>query len=264
MTKIQLACRVDIGVRESNDDRALIHGRILNMEGCGGETGLPAAAIVCDGCGGYAGGGAAAETVLSVLREVSAENLADPEELNAALEAARLAVMEKKEEMPHFSAMCTTVAGCVFTETHTVIFHAGDSRVYRFDGSALARMTVDHSVVQSMVDAGRITEEEALVSPQRNTITRCIGTDCLPPEIYVSACPIAPGETYLICSDGLWEYLRDERLKELLSCELPPQELADKLVAEALLAGSDDNITACICVCPGGKEKQEETAFVLD
>ena len=76
MTKIQLACRVDIGVRESNDDRALIHGRILNMEGCGGETGLPAAAIVCDGCGGYAGGGAAAETVLSVLRGEEDVNVA--------------------------------------------------------------------------------------------------------------------------------------------------------------------------------------------
>ena len=74
--KLDIACRVDIGVRESNDDRALVHGRILNMEACGGESNLPAAAIVCDGCGGYAGGGVAAETVLSVLGEMTPEDLA--------------------------------------------------------------------------------------------------------------------------------------------------------------------------------------------
>ena len=264
MRKLDIACRVDIGVRDSNDDRALIHGRILNMEGFGAEAELPAAAIVCDGCGGYAGGGIAAETVLSVLRELPVEALSDPEELQAALEAAKIAVEERKSENPLFVAMCTTVAGCVFTETGTVIFHAGDSRVYRYDGYALARMTVDHSLVQELVDMGRITEEEAMVSPQRNTITRCIGAHSPPPEIRVSSAAIAPGETYLICSDGLWEYLRDDRLKELLGRGLSAGDLADKLVAEAMLAGSDDNITACVCVCPGETKQQETQAFVLD
>ena len=129
--KLELACRVAQGVRGSCDDRALLLGKILDQDSHSGEGDAPLIAVVCDGCGGYAGGGTAAETVLSALSQAPLETLADPGGLVEALEGARRAVEEKKRELPQLSEMCTTVAGCVFLEDRTFVFHAGDSRVYR-------------------------------------------------------------------------------------------------------------------------------------
>lgn len=262
--EIEFACRVAQGVRDYNDDRALILGRILDRESCFGSSGVPSVAVVCDGCGGYAGGGTAAETVLSVLGQALPETLADSERLEEVLETARRAVYEKKRELPQFAEMCTTVAGCVFREDGTILFHAGDSRVYRYDGVSLAQMTVDHSMVQSMLDAGQLTVEESRLSPQRNIINRCIGIDCLPPEIYISNAPIMPGETYLLCSDGFWECFQSREIKELLSQGGDPAQQVERLVERALQAGSDDNITVCLCVCRGGAGVEEKKPFVLD
>lgn len=262
--KLEVACKVAQGVRDSNDDRALLMGRILDRESYSEEADTPLTAVVCDGCGGYAGGGIAAEAVLSALSQALPETLADLAGLAEALEAARRAVDEKKRELPQFSEMCTTVAGCVFQEDRTVIFHAGDSRVYRYDGTSLARMTIDHSVIQSMVDAGRISPEDGRTSPLRNVINRCIGMDCPPPEIYISNSPILPGETFLLCSDGFWECVPDEELKRLLGQDGTPAEQVERLVDYALQAGSDDNITVCLCAHCGGAGMEAEEPFVLD
>ena len=146
---IEFACKVDIGARESNDDRGLVLDQVLDAGVYRTESTPPAVAAICD-----------------------------PQRLAGTLEEARRAVYARKQEFPEFAEMCTTVAGCVFCEDSTLIFHAGDSRVYRYDGVSLARMTVDHSAVQSLVDAGHMTEEESLHSPQRNIICRCIGIEC--------------------------------------------------------------------------------------
>ena len=262
--KIALACRVEKGRRESGDDRALLPGRILEAGSWAGEASLPCAAAVCDGCGGYAGGGLAAETALSVLEQTPPEALSSPEGLAQALERAGEAVWEKKREFPQYGRMCTTIAGCVFCPEKTLIFHAGDSRVYRYDGFSLARMTVDHSMVQRMVEQGRMTEEEALVSPQRNIISRCIGTDSPPPELYISNVPIGPGEIFLLCSDGFWECMGDRQIKRLLSGGGDLEALAERLAAAALEAGSEDNITVCLCAGQGERAPVEQVPFVLD
>ena len=266
MLKINAASRVEKGVRGSNDDRALLCGNILNMSSYTCETETPLLAVVCDGCGGYAGGGVAAETVLETLRDAEIGSMEDPVSLANALNDCRYNVMRKKKEYPPFSEMCTTIAGCLFTDEKTLIFHAGDSRVYRFDGKYLARMTVDHSVAQEMIDCGFITEEEARRIPQRNVIVRCIGTDCAPPEIYISNVPLLPGETYLICSDGFWGSLEESEIIRLLSSELPDNEKIDSLIKAALDAGSDDNITVCICSRQKDEteEDNDDEPFVLD
>lgn len=261
---IEFACQVDMGVRESNDDRALAMGQVMGAGACHGEQSAPAVAAVCDGCGGYAGGGVAAQTVLEVLSQARPEALGQPDRLAEVLAAAEEAVLAKKQEMPQYSEMCTTIAGCVFCEEGTLIFHAGDSRVYRYDGVSLARMTVDHSAVQSMVDTGRMTEEESLRSPQRNIINRCIGIGCEPPEIRASRVSIQPGEIYLMCSDGFWESVQDPQLKRLLSENDDLSALAERLVAQALENGSDDNISVCLCACRGGEKTASAAPFVLD
>lgn len=262
--KIDYAARVEIGTKETNDDRILIDGQILDMTSCAGKLKLPTIAAVCDGCGGYDGGGIAAQTVLEFLSYEMPESLEDTNYLAQVLDNCTQAVFEKKVEMPSYSKMCTTVAGCLFLSNSIVLFHSGDSRVYRYDGWGLARMTVDHSAVQQMIDMGQITEEEALTSPNRNVITRCIGASCPPPEIYVANIAIAPGEKFLLCSDGLWESVSSEQIKEILSRDTPLDEIVDILVETALSQGSDDNISVCICAARGKVTITESKPFVLE
>lgn len=262
--KIDFAARVERGDRETNDDRVLIDGQILDMSARSGELPLPAAAVVCDGCGGYDGGGIAAQTVLEVLSRETPESLGDANYLSQVLENCAQAVFKKKIEMPSYSKMCTTIAGCIFLNDSIILFHSGDSRVYRYDGWVLARMTIDHSAVQQMIDMGRITEEEALASPNRSVITRCIGASCPPPEIYVANTAIAPGERFLLCSDGLWESVPAEQIKDILARDVPLDEMANMLVETALSQGSDDNISVCICAARGNTVITENKPFVLE
>lgn len=263
--KLNFACCVQIGVRETNDDRALMAGRIFDQESGSAELETPALAAVCDGCGGYAGGGIAAAAVLETLNQALPETLCDPAALRSGLDAAQEKLLAIKEQTPELYQMCTTVAGCLFAEDKTLIFHAGDSRVYRYDGFSLTRMTLDHSLVQELMGMGQMTEEEARTSPVRSVITRCLGVECLPPEIYVSHAPIAPGEIYLICSDGLWEYLEDIQIMAILAT--PDGNLEDtarRLVTLALEQESNDNITVCLCARPGTLSMPESTPFILD
>lgn len=262
--KINYSVKVDIGRKETNDDRALISDNIVNMSIDSGTIESPGLAVVCDGCGGYAGGDIAAQTVLETIKDESVDELLDENYLASLLRKCKENVLLKKAEMPQFTAMCTTIAGCLFGEDKTVIFHSGDSRVYRFDGTYIAQMTIDHSAVQGMVEIGEITEEEAMLNPRRNVITRCIGFDCLPPDIYVSNCPISPGEMYILCSDGLWECVRNEQIVEILLRDTSLEDKAKDMVETALANGSDDNITVCICARDGEQIAKETKPFILD
>lgn len=261
---LEFAARVDIGPKATNDDRVLVSGQILNMSSHGGIVDTPCVMAVCDGCGGYAGGGIAAQTVLEFLSFEDPETLSDSAYTAEVLANCERMVIEKKQELPQYSAMCTTIAGCVFGENGTVIFHSGDSRVYRHDQWGLARMTRDHSVVQEMVDLGEITPEEALEHPRRNVISRCIGAGAPAPEIYVSHVPINAGETYLFCSDGLWESVREAQIKMVLDSEMPLSQKVDVLIETALAQGADDNISVCICSAEGAVDAVEEQPFILD
>jgi len=266
--ELELACRVAKGPRETNDDRALVLQKICNNEEAFATAELPVAAVVCDGCGGYDGGGIAAATVLETLREKTPEELLDPAVLTQSLEQAESRIAERKKEYPDYHHMCTTVVGCVFGEDRTLIFHSGDSRAYRFDGSFLARLTIDHSAVQALVDAGRITEEEALIHPQRNVILRCMGVGGLPPEIYLSHAAIRPGEIFILCSDGLWEYVSGDRIVGILQEAPDLPAAAARLVDAALDNGGDDNTTVLLCACRGGGAPEPENTadpqFTLD
>lgn len=262
--QIDIAARVAIGTKETNDDRALVSGQILDMLSHSGTTDVPAITAVCDGCGGYAGGGIAAQTVLEVLASEDPCALADVDYLEQVLSNCQQKVMEKKEELPQYAAMCTTLAGCVFCEDKIVIFHAGDSRVYRHDRWGLAKMTRDHSVVQDMIDLGEITPEEALTHPRRNVINRCIGINGPLPEICVSHTPINPGEKYLLCSDGLWESLTVAEIKEILDSDIPLPQMVDTLIEKALEQGADDNISVCIYASQEAVHMDETEPFILD
>lgn len=245
--KLEYAARVEIGKRKTNDDRILINGKVIDNTFSSGELQLPSVAVVCDGCGGYDGGGIAAETVLELLSYENPADLEDTKYLEQVLDNCSQAVFQKKEEMPEYSKMCTTVAGCVFLNSSVILFHSGDSRVYRHDKWGLVKMTVDHSAVQQLIDMGQLTEEAALKHSDRNVITRCIGVLCPSPEIYVVNTPITVGEKYLFCSDGLWESVSVRQIKEILSKDLTLDKMVELLVEKAIEQGSDDNISVCIC-----------------
>lgn len=262
--KIDFAARVDIGTKETNDDRILIDGKVLDIGSKSGSIEMPSIVVVCDGCGGYLGGNIAAQTVLELLSHEEPSNLSDPEYLAHVLDNCQHAVMKKKAETPNFSEMCTTVAGCVFCSDNILIFHSGDSRVYRYDRWGLSKMTKDHSVIQDMIDMGEITQEEAAKHPKRNVITRCIGNEGRPPEIYISHIPVNPGDKYLLCSDGLWESVSEEQMVKMLKSDITLQQMADELVQMALQQGSNDNISVCICSGQGTGETQENESFTLD
>lgn len=245
--KIDFAARVDKGTKETNDDRILIEGKVLDTGILSGTIDIPSVVAVCDGCGGYAGGNIAAQTVLEFISKEDPGNLSNQTYLAKVLNDCQMAVMKKKEEIPSLSKMCTTVAGCVFCSDSILLFHSGDSRVYRFDQWGISKMTKDHSVVQEMIDMGTITSEEALKHPRRNVITRCIGINGEPPEIYVSHTSLNSGKKYLLCSDGLWESVSESQIIELVGSNMSLQQIVDELVQMALRQGSNDNISACLC-----------------
>ncbi len=266
MLKLSVAARVEKGIRKSNDDRALVLDAIVNENIISGEGETPMIAAVCDGCGGYFGGGTAAETVLQTLSSIPPERICDELKLSQALEECRQRVELMKKKEPTLSKMCTTIAGVYFDDDKTFIFHAGDSRVYRFDGRYLARMTNDHSAVQQMIDFGYISESDSDTVANKNVITRCIGVDCLPPEVHVSSVSILPGETYLMCSDGFWGSVSDDDIVRVLSENISDEKKANTLVELALSQGSRDNVSVCLCSRKGERPIKEETSkpFVLD
>lgn len=260
---MDFSARVEIGVKETNDDRCLIGGKIIDNAAFSCEQTLPSYAVVCDGCGGYLYGNVAAQTALETFSEAGAEDVLKAGFLQNVLEKCNRAIFEKKSASPEFSEMCTTIVGCVFGERSINIFHSGDSRVYRFDGRILAKMTADHSAVQQLIDFGSLTPRET-EKYQKNVITRCLGAECLPPEIYVVNSHVLPGEKYILCSDGLWEWVSDDEMKAILSKKIPVSEMADELVKKALANGSNDNITACLCSARGEFKISERKPFVLE
>lgn len=247
--KIKTAAIVDIGQSyEKNDDRMLVGKEIYNETSGVQILECPFAVAVCDGVGGYSGGSEAAQILLDELKKMSDEQLEDIGQLEEALRRGNEMIYEMQKQNRQYRNMCTTVAGMVFGKEKILIFHAGDSRVYRFDGRFLCRMTVDHSAVQEMVNQGIMTPQDAAQHECRNLITRCMGdSQSLPPEIYESQAGVKEGDIYMVCSDGLWDGVSDKKIKEILLGDGDLMEKAESLVELAKEGGSQDNISICLC-----------------
>jgi PPM family protein phosphatase len=214
-----------------------------HVPGCG-------MAILADGMGGKSGGRKAADQVIMVASQVYerfAPTSEDPEELLETLvreshQMIRLTAMTAEEE-PH-----STLAGFVIGPDRSChVVHAGDSRVYHFRGPELQMRTFDHSLVQRMVDEGRLTEEEALTHPQSNLLTGCLGTNQDPPLSLENLGKLDIGDTLLVCSDGLWHYFSTQELGAIANA-LAPREASELLIDKARqrARGGGDNISVAI------------------
>jgi len=203
--------------------------------------------VVADGMGGHRGGEVASavaiETLLGSLAEPSTAALVE------SVQIANGTVFQRAQDDAELRGMGTTLCAVALVSDEAGerlgLVNVGDSRVYLLRGGALSQLTEDHSLVESLVRQGRITEDEALVHPQRNILTRALGISA---SVDVDAweMPAVTGDRYLLCSDGLFNEVEPPVIEATLRKLADPSEAAHELVRLANEGGGRDNITAVV------------------
>jgi len=200
--------------------------------------------------GGHAAGEVASQMAVDVLTsELAQVNDLTAHEAEAkfseALKLANRAVYQRTTKELEKSGMGSTASALLLSDTHYLIGHVGDSRIYLVREGEMKQLTKDHSLVQEQVDAGLITAEQARHHPQSNVITCCIGMsgdiepDVIPGETKV-------GDVFLLASDGLTGMVDDRRLLQLLGSRASPERIVNAMISEANNNGGIDNITAIV------------------
>lgn len=202
--------------------------------------------VVCDGMGGHVGGKQASSiAVKCIIEYLQKEKYTQPlQALNDALQFANMQILGYAKEHPELRGMGTTACIVLLQDTEAYIAHVGDSRIYLYMGKEqqLHRVTKDHSYVQTLVDAGQITDEEAEHHPNKNRILKALG---IKPELVPTCNVLHPknGDCFLICSDGLNGMITDSTIEGVLKQNIPLADKGERLIQFALEAGGHDNIT---------------------
>jgi serine/threonine protein phosphatase PrpC len=234
--------KTDVGLRrhENQDTFAVEQGEKLLI------------AVVCDGMGGAEGGQIASSlAVETFMKEIRALLRADMtagqlrELASFCVAKANTAVYQRALQEPAYQGMGTTLVSAVAGERDAVICNIGDSRAYLIHNGEMMRITHDHSVVQTLVENGDITAEEARTHPNRNLITRALGPDetTLCDAFDVS---FAHGDKILLCTDGLVVTATDEEICRIVCADKRAEEKLDDLIALAKAQGAPDNVTAVL------------------
>ncbi len=224
------AFRTDTGrQRSENEDSLFVRAPIF---------------VVADGMGGAQAGEVASKAAADAFDRDLPES--PPEDfLRETIEAANRRIHDLARADPSKAGMGTTItAAIVDAQSEEVgIGHVGDSRAYRLRRGRLERLTRDHSLVEEMRRKGQITDAQAEDHPQRSIITRALGPE---PEVEVDVQTVAaaPGDVFLLCSDGLTTMVKEERIGAVLSATTSMREAVRQLIDEANAAGGRDNITA--------------------
>ena len=244
MTDVELhhGAASDVGlVREINEDAYLV---------------APPIFVVADGMGGHDRGDVASRIVIeefAALAESGYDPAHGPEAVTAALLSSRerIAAYDAEQRAAGavgFAAGTTAVVALLVeqgAEPMWLLANLGDSRIYRYNDAVLEQVSVDHSVVQELVDAGTITAADALVHPERHVITRALGGEgSVQADFFVL--PLSGAERLLLCSDGVNGMIDDAAIATILGCTSDPRDAADRLVAAAVAAGGRDNATAVV------------------
>ena len=215
-------------VRQRNEDRFYAQGPLL---------------IVADGMGGYTGGEYASTMVVDTIVEVVNEATEMSTEVlkNAILKANHM-VYEKSQSYKELEGMGTTAVVAYVQEDTLYWAHVGDSRLYLYGQEGLHRMTKDHSMVQQLVEAGTITEDEVIHHPKRNMLTRAIGV-YETVEVDTGVVEVHQNDRILLCSDGLSGYIEESKIEQVLSEENNESRALEDLVHLVYDAGARDNVT---------------------
>lgn len=229
----------DIGARASNQDR---------MGYCFSRESL--LMIVADGMGGHMRGEVAAQlsmqTAATMFQQAAKPRLPDPAEfLEQAFRASHLELHRYREQ--HGLAECprTTIVACIIQDSMAWWAHAGDSRLYLMRDGKLATRTRDHSKVESLLNLGLITQEQAETHPERNKVLNCLGSPFEPSVELHSEYPLRCGDVILLCSDGFWSGIDEADMAKELN-EEPVMEVVPKMVRRAVQRNGAvaDNTTA--------------------
>jgi serine/threonine protein phosphatase PrpC len=230
---LRYAARSDVGLlREGNEDSAYASGRLL---------------AVADGMGGHAHGEVASSVAIAAM--ASLEEAQQGGDLLNAIEAAVRDANRKLHEMvgrdPSLKGMGTTLTAMLWNGTQVALVHVGDSRAYLLRRGELYQITHDHTLVQQLVDDGRITPEEAATHPQRSILLRALdGSGEVDPDLTLREAQV--GDRYLLCSDGLSGVVSAETLHATLTNLEDPEEAVRQLIDLANRGGGPDNITCVI------------------
>jgi len=231
---LHYAARSDVGlVRQENQDSGYAGPHLL---------------VVADGMGGHAAGDVASSIAIGEMVTLDDESPGADDALDVLAETLRAANNELREAMerqPELQGMGTTVTALLRTGNKIAIAHIGDSRAYLLREGSLTQITHDHSFVQSLIDEGRISQEEAEGHPQRSLVTRVLtGQQADEPDLAMREARI--GDRYLLCSDGLSGFVARDTIEEILVQTESPGVTADRLVELAMRAGAPDNVTCII------------------
>ncbi|MGE5593851.1 MAG: Stp1/IreP family PP2C-type Ser/Thr phosphatase [Betaproteobacteria bacterium] len=227
---MQASARTDVGlVRSVNEDDYLIGDGVF---------------AVADGLGGHEAGEIASQMAIRMLKEFKPPEGGDPGgALAGALEGINRAVYRRSVADPSCEGMGTTLTVLLIVGDTAYIGHVGDSRAYLVRDGRLHRLTEDHSIVGELMRMGMLSEPEARAHPQRNLLTRAIGTQP-DVEIEVGYCKLAPSDRFLLCTDGLTGAVDDGEILKVMAAAQDPKSAVDQLVELAMRGGGHDNITA--------------------
>lgn len=228
------AYRSDKGLRKKNEDSFYVPAE-----------GARPVVIVADGMGGHAAGEIASSTAIEKITaciDAAPGGVSSITLLRQAMNEANRTVFELAMTDDRCAGMGTTVVMALLEPEKYTVANIGDSRLYHFDGRKLRRVTKDHSYVQELVSAGLITEEQAKDHPQRNLVTRAVGTSRFE-KADAGVRSWREGDLLMLCSDGLCGSADDGEMERVLRNEPDLLACCDKLTDIALRNGSSDNIT---------------------
>jgi len=208
-------------------------------------------AVVCDGMGGARAGNVASslavEAAVACLEELRGSDpaLAPGERLDRAAQAANDQVFHKALHDPECRGMGTTMVAALVQGAHAALLNIGDSRAYRIGPEGIVKVTRDHSLVEDLVHRGEITPEQARQHPQKNLITRCLGSErTARTDLY--ELELKPGEHLLLCSDGLSNTLTDQELLYEVLHGGEIESCCQRMLDAAMSRGAPDNVTAVL------------------
>lgn len=241
---LEMVARSDAGrVRRNNEDA-------VHVDPASGF------AILADGMGGHNAGEVASQMAVAALARELAHVPARPadasgrptvrETLHAAVARANAAIHRAASSNPDHAGMGTTLVVARFYDHRLAVAHVGDSRLYRWRGESLMRLTRDHSVLQERIDSGLLSPEQARFFPHRNLVTRALGVEATV-DVELGEHAIRPGDIYLLCSDGLNDMAEDSEIAAILAAtaaDLPA--CAARLVDMANERGGRDNVSVIL------------------
>lgn len=223
-------------------------GRSVNQDAYYLPRGDERFCVLADGMGGHQAGEVASALAIVAFTDVL-RKAAHPSEgaMQKAVASANEAVFQEAQKDPTKRGMGTTLTALWFDEKMVFLSHVGDSRAYLMRNKALMQLSSDHSLVGEMVVRGELSLKEARQHPQRNMITRAIGTGA---EVKADIIRLDyhPSDIWLLCSDGLSNYVRSVEMSEILTREISWQGKIDTMIELALSRGGSDNITVVVAV----------------